>query len=177
MIPSGRDSALDKLIAANPSNVPTIWEQGLWDQEDMYGAIIAWEALKAKGKMGNNHLVMGPWRHSQVNREGRSLGAFPVERRHRSAIPRGNGAAAVQPVSEDGPPANLPAAAIYNTGENRWDSSRPGRSPAKRAVPRADAAVPRRRCGLGFARPRGGSDSYVSDPASRPAPAAPGELR
>ncbi|RYD19018.1 MAG: CocE/NonD family hydrolase, partial [Lysobacteraceae bacterium] len=34
--------ALDKLLAANPSNVPTIWEQGLWDQEDMYGAITAW---------------------------------------------------------------------------------------------------------------------------------------
>ena len=31
--------ALDKMLAANPSNVPTLWEQGLWDQEDMYGAI------------------------------------------------------------------------------------------------------------------------------------------
>src|SRR3546814_13346735 len=50
--------ALDRLIAANPSNVPTIWEQGLWDQEDMYGAITSWEALKAAGHMGNNHLVM-----------------------------------------------------------------------------------------------------------------------
>src|SRR5688500_9332886 len=71
--------ALDKLLAANPSNVPTLWEQGLWDQEDMYGAITAWEALKAKGKTGNNFLVMGPWRHSQVNREGRALGAFQWE--------------------------------------------------------------------------------------------------
>ena len=60
--------ALDKLIATNPSNVPTLWEQGLWDQEDMYGAIRSWEALKAVGKVGNNHLVMGPWRHSQINR-------------------------------------------------------------------------------------------------------------
>ena len=45
--------ALDKLIAANPSNVPTMWEQGLFDQEDMYGAITTWEALKAKGKAGS----------------------------------------------------------------------------------------------------------------------------
>ena len=30
--------ALDKLVAAHPSNVPTLWEQGLWDQEDMWGA-------------------------------------------------------------------------------------------------------------------------------------------
>src|SRR3546814_8303759 len=49
-----QQQALDKLVAANPSNVPTLWEQGLWDQEDMYGAITSWEALKAKGKMGNN---------------------------------------------------------------------------------------------------------------------------
>ena len=37
---------------------------------------IAWEALKAKGKLGNNWLVMGPWRHSQVNREGAQPGPF-----------------------------------------------------------------------------------------------------
>ena len=66
--------ALDKMLAANPSNVPTLWEQGLWDQEDIYGAITAWEALKAKGKMGNNYLVMGPWRHSGANYDGSSLG-------------------------------------------------------------------------------------------------------
>jgi putative CocE/NonD family hydrolase len=30
-----QDQALDKLMAAHPSNVPTLWEQGLWDQEDM----------------------------------------------------------------------------------------------------------------------------------------------
>ena len=35
MTNSGQGQALDKLIVENPSNVPTIWEQGLWDQEDM----------------------------------------------------------------------------------------------------------------------------------------------
>ena len=29
--------ALDKLIAQKPLTVPTMWEQGLWDQEDMWG--------------------------------------------------------------------------------------------------------------------------------------------
>src|SRR6202008_1784088 len=29
--------ALDKLIAAKPLTVPTMWEQGLFDQEDMWG--------------------------------------------------------------------------------------------------------------------------------------------
>ncbi len=27
--------ALDRLIATRPCTVPTMWEQGLWDQEDM----------------------------------------------------------------------------------------------------------------------------------------------
>ncbi len=60
--------ALDKLVAQHPSTVPTLWLQGLWDQEDMYGAIHTWEALKAAGHAANNRLVMGPWFHSQVNR-------------------------------------------------------------------------------------------------------------
>src|SRR5215469_692936 len=39
--------ALDKLIAQNPPQVPTMWLQGLWDQEDMWGAIHCYLALKA----------------------------------------------------------------------------------------------------------------------------------
>jgi predicted acyl esterase len=68
-----RDQALDKIVAAHPATVPTMWLQGLWDQEDMYGAIHTWEALKAKGMTANNHLVMGPWSHSQVNRAAEIL--------------------------------------------------------------------------------------------------------
>ena len=69
--------ALDKLIAQKGLTVPTMWEQGLWDQEDMWGAIHSYRALKAKGTPDDmNHLVMGPWFHSQVNRPGRALGAL-----------------------------------------------------------------------------------------------------
>jgi hypothetical protein len=56
--------ALDALLAEHPSDVPTLWEQGLWDQEDMWGANHAFAALKAKGHEANNWLVMGPWFHS-----------------------------------------------------------------------------------------------------------------
>ena len=162
--------ALDKLLAANPSNVPTIWEQGLWDQEDMYGAITSWEALKAKGKTGNNFLVMGPWRHSQINREGRSLGAFQwdgdtaAQFREQMVLPL------FDQYLKDGPPANLPAAAIYNTGENHWDrfaqwplACESGcATPLKPIYLQADG-------GLGFDKAAAGGDSYVSDPA-KPVP-------
>ena len=66
--------ALDKLVAEHPSQVPTMWIQGLWDQEDMWGAIHCYMALKAKGQADHNYLVMGPWRHSQVNYDGYNLG-------------------------------------------------------------------------------------------------------
>jgi putative CocE/NonD family hydrolase len=165
--------ALDKLLAANPSNVPTIWEQGLWDQEDMYGAITAWEALKAKGKLGNNHLVMGPWRHSQINREGRSLGPFQwngdtaQQFREDMLLPYFN------QYLKDGPAVALPAAAIYNTGENHWDkfatwplACETGcTSPLKPIYLQEGGA-------LGFGKATTGGDSYVSDP-SKPVPHLP----
>ncbi len=165
--------ALDKLLAANPSNVPTIWEQGLWDQEDMYGAITAWEALKAKGKTGNNFLVMGPWRHSQVNRDGRSLGAFQwngdtaAQFREEMVLPL------FDQYLKDGAAANLPQAAIYNTGENHWDklSSWPLACETGCAAPLKPIYLQADR-GLGFARSGAGGDSYVSDPA-KPVPHLP----
>ena len=165
--------ALDKLLAANPSNVPTLWEQGLWDQEDIYGAITAWEALKAKGKMANNYLVMGPWRHSQINREGRELGAFKWDGdtaayfREQMVLPLFN------QYLKDGPAANLPAATIYNTGENRWDRfadwplacESKCTSPLKAMYLNADGQ-------LGFGKGAEGGDSYMSDP-DKPVPHLP----
>ncbi len=165
--------ALDKLLAANPSNVPTIWEQGLWDQEDMYGAITAWEALKAKGKLGNNHLVMGPWRHSQINREGRSLGPFQwngdtaQQFREDMILPYFN------QYLKDGPAVTLPAAAIYNTGENHWDkfATWPLACETGCAAPLKPIYL-QEGGALGFGNAATGGDSYVSDP-SKPVPHLP----
>jgi len=165
--------ALDKLLAANPSNVPTLWEQGLWDQEDMYGAITSWETLKAKGKLGNNFLVMGPWRHSQVNREGRSLGPFQWDGdtaqqfREQMVLPLFN------QYLKDGPPANLPQVAIYNTGENHWDRLAQWPLACEQGCP-----APLRPIylgqdgGLSFSKGAAGGDAYVSDPA-KPVPHLP----
>ncbi len=165
--------ALDKLLAANPSDVPTIWEQGLWDQEDMYGAIHSWEALKAAGKIGSNHLVMGPWRHSQINREGRELGPLKwsgdtaAQFREDMVVPFFNH------YLKDGTAVNLPAAAIYNTGENHWDkfADWPLACDKGCAAPLTPIYL-QASGGLGFAKAAGGEDSYVSDPA-KPVPHLP----
>jgi putative CocE/NonD family hydrolase len=158
--------ALDKLVAAHPSCVPTIWLQGLWDQEDMYGAITTWEALKRAGHGANNHLVMGPWYHSQINRSADTLGPLKwngdtaADFRANVLLPFFN----AQLKDRAAPP--LPEAMIFNASEKRWESF-------------ADWPVAERQglkplylqpgFGLGFDQPKGGEDSYVSDPA-KPVP-------
>ncbi|MES2445407.1 MAG: CocE/NonD family hydrolase [Pseudomonadota bacterium] len=163
--------ALDKLVAANPSNVPTIWLQGLWDQEDMYGAIRTWEALKAAGKAGSNHLVMGPWRHSQVNYNGSTLGPLKwdgdtaLQFRRDVLLPYFNR------FLKDGAPAyEAPPVLIYNSGENHWD--RFATWPLACAKGCANPLTPIYLAGdwgLGFDKVVAGSDSYVSDP-DKPVP-------
>ncbi len=160
--------ALDKILAANPSNVPTLWEQGLWDHEDMYGAVHAWEELQKTPQANNNFLLMGPWRHSQFNYNGSKLGQLEFEgdtalqARRDILLPFFNAHL------KDGAPAFRPAtASIYNTGENRWEYL--NRWPlAERLTPlyltKSEQA--------GFDKPAAGEDSYVSDPA-KPVPHLP----
>ena len=168
-----QEQALDRLLAANPSDVPTIWEAGLWDQEEIHGAVLAWEALKAAGKVGNNHLILGPWRHSQVNREGRRTGAFAwngdTVRQYWDEM--------VMPLFrerlEDGPKANLPSAILYNTAEDRWERFARWPLACERDCPAPLTPLNLAgEGGLSFAQGARGEDSYVSDPA-KPVPFMP----
>ena len=158
--------ALDKLVATHPANVPTIWLQGLWDQEDMYGAITTWEALKKSGHGANNHLVMGPWYHSQINRGGEALGPLKwngdtaADFRKNVLLPFFN----AQLKDRAAPP--LPEAMIFNASDKRWESF------ADWPVAEKQALKPlylQPGFALGFEQPKGGEDSYVSDPA-KPVP-------
>jgi uncharacterized protein len=169
--------ALDHLVAQKPAAVPTMWIQGLWDQEDMWGAIHCYLALKAKAQEDHNYLVMGPWRHSQVNADAYNLGPL-----------KWNGDTALQfrrdvlkpffdqYLKAGAPKAETPPVFLYNTGENHWDRlkswplSCEEHCPAPMKPLYLQAAF-----GLGFDKPvvphpNGTSaDSYVSDPA-KPVP-------
>lgn len=160
--------ALDKLVSQKPSAVPTLWLQGLWDQEDMYGAVHSWEALRAKGKQGTNHLVMGPWYHSQVNGRAETLGPLKwrgdtaADFRRDTLIPFFN------TYLKDRKPAKpLPPVLIYNPAENHWDSFAdwPG---AQHLTPYYLQASG----GLSAKVAATGADSYESDPA-KPVPFEP----
>jgi putative CocE/NonD family hydrolase len=156
--------ALDRFVAAKPSTVPTMWLQGLWDQEDMYGAVMTWETLHAKG-LSNNHLVMGPWAHSQVNGRAETLGPMKwkgdtaADFRHDVLVPF------FDTYLKDRAPAQpLPPVLIYNPAENHWDrfADWPGTRSLTPMYLQAGF-------GLGAQPAASGEDSYVSDPA-KPVP-------
>jgi putative CocE/NonD family hydrolase len=72
-----RDQAVDKLLAAQPLKVPVMLVHSLWDQEDIYGDIVVYKAIKPKDT-GNDKvfLVIGPWCHGQEIQDASSLGAL-----------------------------------------------------------------------------------------------------
>lgn len=117
-----QQQALDHLLAQHKATVPTLWEQGLWDQEDMWGAIHTWQAMQGTNPTVPNVLVMGPWRHSQVNYDGSSLGPLhwngdtAAQFRHDVLRPFFD-----QYLRPGTPAVHLPEAVIYNTGTNKWD--------------------------------------------------------
>ena len=66
---------MDRVLAAEPLKVPVMLVHSLWDQEDIYGDIAVYKAIKPKD-IGNDKvfLVMGPWHHGQEIGDGSSLG-------------------------------------------------------------------------------------------------------
>jgi len=170
--------ALDKIMAKVPLKVPTMWLQGLWDQEDMWGAIHSYEAVEPKDTNNDkNYLVMGPWRHSGVNYEGFTLGPLrwdgdtALQFRRDVLLPFFN-----QYLLDGAPKADTPPVFIYNTGENHWDrfKSWPLSCDANCKTEPQSLYVTANG-GLSFQAPDASSpkyDEYVSDP-SKPVPYRP----
>jgi len=72
-----REQAMDKVLGAQPLKVPVMLVHSLWDQEDIYGDIAVYKAIKPKDTNNDKvFLVMGPWHHGQEIRDGSSLGAL-----------------------------------------------------------------------------------------------------
>jgi putative CocE/NonD family hydrolase len=174
--------ALDRIMAQQPLTVPTMWIQGLWDQEDMWGAIHCYLATEPKDRANDrNYLVMGPWRHSQVNYDAASLGAFAWDGDTALQFRRD----VLKPffdqyLKEGARKVDTPPVFIYNTGENHWD--RLPAWPLSCASGCAATAKPMyfsSGFGLSFTPPTAsgnGFDEYVSDPA-KPVPYLPRPIR
>jgi len=61
-----QDQAVDKILVAQPLKVPVMLVHSLWDQEDIYGAIAVYKAIKPKDTNNDKvFLVLGPWHHGR----------------------------------------------------------------------------------------------------------------
>ncbi|HKC71519.1 MAG TPA: CocE/NonD family hydrolase, partial [Terriglobales bacterium] len=169
-----REQAMDRILAAQPLKVPTMLVDSLWDQEDIYGALAVYKAIKPKDKNNDMvYLVMGPWHHGQEIGDGNSLGALKFNsdtglyfREHilgpfLDRYLKGNVAT----------PDIAPVTA-FETGTNRWEHLQAwpaGCAGGCKIEPTPlylEAGLK-----LGFAAPQSGAayDEYVSDPA-KPVP-------
>jgi putative CocE/NonD family hydrolase len=170
-----RDQAVDKVLGALPLTVPTMIVHSLWDQEDIYGAIAVYKAIKPKDTANDKvFLVMGPWHHGQEILDGSSLGALKFNSDtalyFRREILR---PFLDQYLKDEAPKADVAPVTAFETGTNTWR-----RLPAWPAGCASGCSVQSTPLYLGaglttgFAAPKAGDaafDEYVSDPA-KPVP-------
>ncbi len=169
--------AVDKLLAKEPVSVPVMLVASLWDQEDIYGAVHVFAALKPKDTDGNKvYLVLGPWYHHQERLDGSAIGPIQFGS-DTAAYFREN---VVRPffdrfLKDDAPPADLTPVIAFETGTNRWEklTTWPATAEDGKADPASLFLQPNGK--LSFNRAPAaepGFDEYVSDPA-KPVPFLP----
>ena len=172
-----RDQAVDRLLAAQPLNVPVMLVHGLWDQEDIYGALAVYKGIKPKDTNNDKvFLVIGPWYHGQEIREGSALGALHFNSDtalyFRQEILR---PFLDQYLKDGAPKAGVPPVSAFETGTNTWRKlpAWPAGCASARQCPLRPTPLYLSAGGkLGFEAPRAGDakfDEYTSDPA-KPVP-------
>ena len=163
------DQAVDKVLAAQPIKVPVLLVHSLWDQEDIYGAIAVYNAIKPLDT-GNDKvfLVLGPWHHGQEILDAAALG--PI--RFGSDTGTWFRQNVLRPfldryLKDDAPKTEIAPVTAFETGVNRWQSL-----PAWPAAPAKKPLYLEAGLQLGFAAPTSSDaafDEYISDPA-KPVP-------
>jgi len=163
-----RNQAVDKLLAEQPLKVPVMLVHSLWDQEDIYGAIAVYKAIKPKDTANDKvFLVMGPWHHGQEIADGSKLGAIPWGSDTALYFRRN----ILRPfldhyLKDNAPPSNVPTVSAFESGTNTWQRLNSWPNGAK---PTPLYLAPGLK--LDFNAPPSGApfDEYTSDPA-KPVP-------
>ena len=170
------EQAVDRVLSAEGAlTVPTMLVHSLWDQEDIYGAIATYKALKPLDTHSNLFLVIGPWHHGQEIEDASSLGAIKFHSdtglyfREQILAPF-----LAHYLKDDAPPLDTAPVTAYETGTDRWEQLKSwpigtdgGESNRKKLFLQAGAK-------LSFAAPVDPTpatsfDEFISDPA-KPVP-------
>jgi putative CocE/NonD family hydrolase len=168
------DQALDKILAAQPLQVPVMLVHSLWDAEDSYGALAVYSSIKPKDTRGDMvKLVLGPWYHGQEIEEGSALGGIrfgsDTAKYFREQVLR---PFLAQYLKDGAPKADLAPVTAFETGTNQWRRLDRWPLACESGCPATSRALylqPDQK--LAFTRPlaRAGYAEYISDPA-RPTP-------
>jgi len=172
-----REQAMDKILAEQPLKVPVMLVHSLWDQEDIYGAIAVYKALKPKDTNNDKvFLVMGPWHHGQEIEDASSLGVIKFSSDTGLYFRREILAAFLAQYLKDGAPkAGIAPVTAFETGTNTWQRLPSWPAGCASGCPVRTAPLylnPGLK--LGFAEAALGGygsayDEYISDPA-KPVP-------
>ena len=117
-----QQQAMDKILAVQSLKVPTMLVNSLWDQEDIYGAIAVYKAIKPKDTANDKvFLVMGPWHHGGEIGDGSTLGALKFGSdtglyfRREILAPF-----LAQYLKEGAPKSDVAPVSAFETGTNTW---------------------------------------------------------
>jgi hypothetical protein len=166
------DQALDKILAKEPLIVPTLLVHSLWDQEDIYGAIAVWKAVKPKDTANDKlFLVIGPWHHGQEIEDVSTLGELHFGQDTGLYFRQHVLAPFLAHYLKDDA-SQIPTVTAFATGANEWEKLPTW--PAGCAEGCTIQPTPlylEPNLGLSFDKPSSGSPhtSYISDPA-KPVP-------
>jgi hypothetical protein len=174
-----QEQAMDKILGAQPLKVPVMLVHSLWDQEDIYGGIAVYKAIKPKdGDNSKVFLVIGPWHHGQEIHDGSALGAIKFNSNTSLYFQREILLPFLDQYLKDAAPKSAVApVTAFETGTNVWRhlQSWPSGCDASSAAGCAVHATPlylEAGWKLSFAAPVAGDGAfteYVSDPA-KPVP-------
>ena len=169
-----RDQAVDKILAAQPLKVPVMLVHSLWDQEDIYGGIAVYKAIEPKDTNNDKvFLVLGPWHHGQMIRDGSALGAIKFNSDTSLTFRRD----VLRPfldqyLKEGAAKADVAPVVAFETGTNTWHrlSKWPAGCPSGCSVKPAPLYLTSGlRASFTAKTAEPGYEEYVSDPA-KPVP-------
>jgi putative CocE/NonD family hydrolase len=172
-----QQQAMDKILADQPLKVPVMLVHSLWDQEDIYGAMAVYKAIKPKDTANDKvFLVMGPWHHGQEIEDASSLGVLKFDSDtglyFRREILR---PFLDQYLKDDAPKADVAPVTAFETGTNHWRRlpAWPSGCPVQSSCAiRPTPLYLSSNLKLSFAAPKSSDaafEEYVSDPA-KPVP-------
>ena len=116
-----QDQAVDKILAKQPLKVPVMLVHSLWDQEDIYGDIAVYKAIEPKDTNNDKvFLVMGPWYHGQMVREGSALGAIKFHSDTSMTFRQEVLRPFLDHYLKGAPRPDVAPVTAYETGTNKW---------------------------------------------------------